>query len=305
MNYKLSEIAAVVGGKFTGCDAEVRSVVTDSRSLSCELGCCPMFVAMRGANHDSHGFVAQMSARGVRAFLVERDVECPAGCGFVRVDNAIDALQRLAAHYRAQFRGTVVGITGSNGKTVIKEWIAEELPAGMKYYRSPKSYNSQLGVPLSVLMLEGDEELGGLRGGHFEARRDGAAGAHHPSRRGCFYLDRRRASGEFPQSRAEVRRENGAGPQCLENHLPQLLRAAGGHGRGAFRRAQAPRCRVVPRGAGVGHRQCRIAPQCPDRRGVLRRDALSRAVVRLGAHGAHASRGEGGHQRFDPDQRRL
>ena len=50
-------------------------------------------------------------------------------------------------------------ITGSNGKTVIKEWIAEELPAGMKYYRSPKSYNSQLGVPLSVLMLEGDEEL--------------------------------------------------------------------------------------------------------------------------------------------------
>ena len=151
MNYKLSEIAAVVGGKFTGCDAEVRSVVTDSRSLSCELGCCPMFVAMRGANHDSHGFVAQMSARGVRAFLVERDVECPADCGFVRVDNAIDALQRLAAHYRAQFRGTVVGITGSNGKTVIKEWIAEELPAGMKYYRSPKSYNSQLGVPLSVL----------------------------------------------------------------------------------------------------------------------------------------------------------
>ena len=163
MNYKLSEIAAVVGGKFTGCDAEVRSVVTDSRSLSCELGCCPMFVAMRGANHDSHGFVAQMSARGVRAFLVERDVECPADCGFVRVDNAIDALQRLAAHYRAQFRGTVVGITGSNGKTVIKEWIAEELPAGMKYYRSPKSYNSQLGVPLSVLMLEGDEELATLQ----------------------------------------------------------------------------------------------------------------------------------------------
>ncbi len=52
----------------------------------------------------------------------------------------------------------MVGI-GSNGKTVIKEWIAEELPEGMKYYRSPKSYNSQLGVPLSVLMLEGDEEL--------------------------------------------------------------------------------------------------------------------------------------------------
>lgn len=161
MNYFLSEIAAIVGGRFTGCDTQVRSVVTDSRSLSCELGCCPMFVAMRGANHDSHAFVAQMRGRGVRAFLVERDVEAggDSPCGYVRVENAIDALQRLAAHHRAQFKGKVVGITGSNGKTVIKEWIVEELPDGMKYYRSPKSYNSQLGVPLSVLMLEGDEQL--------------------------------------------------------------------------------------------------------------------------------------------------
>lgn len=162
MNYRLSQIAAICGGKFSGCDSEVQSVVTDSRSLSCELGCSPMFVAMRGANHDSHDFIAGMQSRGVRAFLVERGVEassCNGECGFVQVDNAIEALQRLAAHHRAQFRGTVVGITGSNGKTVIKEWIAEELPEGMKYYRSPKSYNSQLGVPLSVLMLEGDEEL--------------------------------------------------------------------------------------------------------------------------------------------------
>lgn len=161
MNYKLSEIAAVCGGEFSGCDCEVRSVVTDSRSLSCEMGVAPLFVAMRGANHDSHDFVTQMRGRGVRAFLVERDVPTAdtVTCGFVRVGNAIEALQRLAAHYRAQFRGTVVGITGSNGKTVVKEWIAEELPAGLKYYRSPKSYNSQLGVPLSVLMLEGDEEL--------------------------------------------------------------------------------------------------------------------------------------------------
>mgnify|MGYP000330776837 CR=1 FL=1 len=162
MNYRLSRIAAICGGKFSGCDSEVRSVVTDSRSLSCELGCRPMFVAMRGANHDSHDFIAGMQSRGVRAFLVERGVEassCTGECGFVQVDNAIEALQRLAAYHRAQFRGTGVGITGSNGKTVIKEWIAEELPAGMKCYRSPKSYNSQLGVPLSVLMLEGDEEL--------------------------------------------------------------------------------------------------------------------------------------------------
>lgn len=167
MNYRLSEIAAIVGGKFMGHDSDVQSVVTDSRSLTTELASAPMFVAMHGANHDSHDFIEQMIRRGVRAFLVEREVTVKGSekCGFVVVANAIDALQSLAAHYRAQFKGKVVGITGSNGKTVIKEWIAEELPKGVKCYRSPKSYNSQLGVPLSVLMLEGDEELAIIEAG--------------------------------------------------------------------------------------------------------------------------------------------
>lgn len=165
MNYKLSQIAAIVGGRFSGEECDVRSVVTDSRSLSCELGCNPIFVAMCGANHDSHDFIPQMYARGVRAFLVERPVEAMPGCGYLLVKNAIAALQSLAAYHRARFKGTVVGITGSNGKTVIKEWIAEELPAGMKCYRSPKSYNSQLGVPLSVLMIEGDEQLALIEAG--------------------------------------------------------------------------------------------------------------------------------------------
>ncbi|WP_308501609.1 alanine racemase [uncultured Alistipes sp.] len=165
MNYRLSQIAAVVGGRFSGEDHEVQAVVTDSRSLTCELGCNPMFVAMCGANHDSHDFIGQMYGRGVRAFLVEHAVEEMPGAGYVVIKNAIAALQSLAAYHRAHFKGTVVGITGSNGKTVIKEWIAEELPAGMKCYRSPKSYNSQLGVPLSVLMIEGDEQLALIEAG--------------------------------------------------------------------------------------------------------------------------------------------
>lgn len=165
MNYELSRIAAVCGGRFSGCDSEVCSVVTDSRSLSCELGTGPLFVAMRGANHDSHDYIPEMRSRGVRAFLVERDTEELPGCGYVHVDNAIEALQRLAAYHRAQFRGTVVGIAGSNGKTVIKEWIVEKLPAGTKVCRSPKSYNSQLGVPLSVLMIEGGEDLAIIEAG--------------------------------------------------------------------------------------------------------------------------------------------
>lgn len=165
MKYLLSQIAAIVGGEMTGCDSEVQSVVTDSRSLTCELGAAPLFVAMRGANHDSHDFVAQMRDRGVWAFLTEREVPVAAGCGYVVVENAIEALQRLAAHHRAQFRGRVVAITGSNGKTIIKEWIAGELPREVKCYRSPKSYNSQLGVPLSVLMIAGDEELALIEAG--------------------------------------------------------------------------------------------------------------------------------------------
>ena len=81
------------------------------------------------------------------------------------VPSAIAALQQLAAHHRTRFKGRVVGITGSNGKTVVKEWIAQQIPAGVKYFRSPKSYNSQLGVALSLLMIEGDEELALIEAG--------------------------------------------------------------------------------------------------------------------------------------------
>ncbi|EKC78409.1 UDP-N-acetylmuramoylalanyl-D-glutamyl-2, 6-diaminopimelate--D-alanyl-D-alanyl ligase, partial [human gut metagenome] len=95
MKYLLSQIAAITGGVFSGCDREVQSVVTDSRSLTCELATGPMFVAMRGANHDSHDYIREMCGRGVRAFLVERPVEPAEGCGYVVVENAIDALQSL------------------------------------------------------------------------------------------------------------------------------------------------------------------------------------------------------------------
>lgn len=166
MNYLLSDIARICDGTFSGCDRTVSEVLTDSR-------CCgwegePLFVAMRGRNHDSHAFLAQMYGRGVRAFLVEREPEAgtlPEGCGLVRVDNALAALQRLAADRRGRFRGTVVGITGSNGKTVVKEWIAQAAPPQVKLFRSPRSYNSQLGVALSLLLLAGDEQVALIEAG--------------------------------------------------------------------------------------------------------------------------------------------
>lgn len=157
MNYLLSQIAALCGGRVVGEDVTVRCVLTDSRN--CSFGGDPLFVAMRGARHDSHRFLTEMYGRGVRGFLVEREPEPQPGAGYVVTASAVEALQLVAAHHRGQMHGTVVGITGSNGKTVVKEWIAQEIPDTVKYFRSPKSYNSQLGVPLSLLMADGDEQV--------------------------------------------------------------------------------------------------------------------------------------------------
>lgn len=157
MRYRLSEIAEICGGRLAGEDLTVNGVETDSRN--CAFGSDTMFVAMCGANHDSHDFISLMVSRGVRAFMAEREVDVCDGCGVVVVANSVAALQALAEHYRRTLRGKVVGITGSNGKTVVKEWLAQSVPADIKTFRSPRSYNSQLGVALSLLMADGDEDM--------------------------------------------------------------------------------------------------------------------------------------------------
>ena len=160
MNYSMREIAAVCGGEFSGADVTARSVIADSRrSIGSDEA--PLFVAIRGRNHDGHDFIDDLYRRGVRAFLVERELDAAQypGAGFVRVPKSLAVLQALAAHYRASFRGTGDGTAGSSGKTTVKEWIAQVAPEGMNLFRSPRSYNSQLGVPLSILMMTGDEEV--------------------------------------------------------------------------------------------------------------------------------------------------
>lgn len=157
MNYTLSEIAAITGGELLGCDRRVKEISTDSRH--CDRGEGMLFVALSGVNHDSHLFVEQMIRRGVKAFLVERPIDLPEGCGAVVTPHSISALQALAAHHRSLFKGVVVAIAGSNGKTIVKEWLAAALPASLSLSRSPKSYNSQLGVALSLLMARGDEQV--------------------------------------------------------------------------------------------------------------------------------------------------
>lgn len=167
MKYRLSEIVRIApGSRLLGKDVQVRSVMTDSRH-SFAPDSAPMFVAIAGVNHDGHNFIGDLYRRGVRAFMVEREVatESYPDAGFVVVTRSLRALQSLAADYRKHFGGTVVAITGSTGKTAVKEWIAECAPEGVRVFRSPRSYNSQLGVALSLLMMEGNEELAVIEAG--------------------------------------------------------------------------------------------------------------------------------------------
>ena len=163
MNYRLSDIAAIVGGRLIGCDLEVASVATDSRSYAITHD--TLFVAMQGVNHDAHNHLSEVEERGVKAFMVEREVSLSEGCGAVIVENSLSALQALATHHRNHFEGKVVAITGSNGKTTIKEWIAQCAPLDARIFRSPRSYNSQLGVALSLLMLENSYDVAIIEAG--------------------------------------------------------------------------------------------------------------------------------------------
>lgn len=159
MNYKLSEIASITGSSLQGADMLVDNILFDSRNVNPAEG--SLFMAVSGRNHDGHNYIEEIYSRGVRAFLVERDYD--AGrfpkAGFVVAENTVDALQSLAASHRNHFKGKVVAITGSNGKTVTKEWIAQLCPPELKLFRSPRSYNSQIGVPLSILMTNGTEDV--------------------------------------------------------------------------------------------------------------------------------------------------
>ena len=163
MRYRLSDIANIVGGSLVGCDLEVTAVATDSRSYAITPD--TLFVAMQGVNHDAHDHILEVEERGVRAFLVEREVALSNDCGAVVVDNSLAALQALATHNRREFNGNVVAITGSNGKTTVKEWIAQCTPSEVKIFRSPRSYNSQLGVALSLLMLDNSYDMAIIEAG--------------------------------------------------------------------------------------------------------------------------------------------
>lgn len=141
-----------------------RYVATDSRTIRHPEH--TLFFAQSGPNHDGHNYLLTLYEQGVRIFIVERPVDVPlADAGILQVDDSLIALQQLAAFHRKQFDHPVIGITGSNGKTIVKEWLAMLLEAQFQVVKSPKSYNSQLGVPLSIMEMAEQHNLAILEAG--------------------------------------------------------------------------------------------------------------------------------------------
>jgi Alr-MurF fusion protein len=157
-----SDIARIVKGKLTGPpDLLVTEIVTDTRQLSISDGLT--FFALKGKNHDGHNFIGSLYQKGIRIFVVEKlpeDIERYNGAAFVLVGNTVEALQLLASYNRKSFHSPVIAVTGSAGKTVVKEWLADILGLTTSVIRSPKSFNSQIGVPLSILKLDEKYKLG-------------------------------------------------------------------------------------------------------------------------------------------------
>lgn len=136
----------------------VLDISVDSRSLRNTAN--TLFFALKGTNHNAHDFLNDLYAKGVRYFVVSEDVSLPADAVIFKVEDTLRALQRFVAFYRKKYTFPVMGITGSNGKTIVKEWLNQLLLPFYNIIKSPKSYNSQVGVPLSVIAINDEHNLG-------------------------------------------------------------------------------------------------------------------------------------------------
>ncbi|MBQ9678645.1 MAG: bifunctional UDP-N-acetylmuramoyl-tripeptide:D-alanyl-D-alanine ligase/alanine racemase [Prevotella sp.] len=173
MIYTIEKITTLIGARRIGsADARIGWLLTDSRSL-----CFPeetLFFALRSQRNDGHKYIDDLYRRGVRNFVVSQEgvkelrsqsAKPMEDANFLIVPSPLEALQRLAERHRDEFDIPVVGITGSNGKTMVKEWLFQLLSPQMVVTRSPRSYNSQIGVPLSVWLLDEQTEVGVFEAG--------------------------------------------------------------------------------------------------------------------------------------------
>ena len=136
-----------------GADIVIDELAIDTRKIARPEQ--TMFIAIKTRHRDGHSFIANAYERGVRCFLISQDVDAAAyeGASFIKVADTVTALQQLATAHRRRYDIPCIGITGSNGKTIVKEWLHQLLAEDYVTVRSPKSYNSQIGVPMSVWLL--------------------------------------------------------------------------------------------------------------------------------------------------------
>ncbi len=141
-------------------DIDIVELLIDSRKIINPARA--MFIAIKGTHRDGHQFIDDAYSKGVRTFMISEEL-APGPYGdavFLKVNDTLSALHQLATAHRSQFHFPVIGITGSNGKTIVKEWLFQLLSENYNVIRSPKSYNSQIGVPLSVWRMQPHHTLG-------------------------------------------------------------------------------------------------------------------------------------------------
>ena len=163
MTYSIEKVTTLIGARrFGERDTQISFILSDSRSL-----CFPeetLFFALRSGRNDGHRYINELYARGVQNFVVatlpQDFAQRYPDANFLLVTDTLEALQRLAERHRDEFNVPIIGITGSNGKTMVKEWLNQLLSGDFMVTRSPRSYNSQVGVPLSVWLLDRHSELG-------------------------------------------------------------------------------------------------------------------------------------------------
>ncbi|GFI35122.1 alanine racemase 1 [Bacteroidaceae bacterium] len=163
MHYSIDKITALIGARrFGTAEADIDWLLTDSRSLVFPE--TTLFFALRSRLNDGHKYIPDLYRRGVRNFVVgavPETADCLfPGANFLLVVSPLKALQRLAERHREEYTLPVIGVTGSNGKTIVKEWLYQLLSPAMNVTRSPRSYNSQVGVPLSVWLLDERSQVG-------------------------------------------------------------------------------------------------------------------------------------------------
>ena len=161
IHYSFHHIANIINGRIVQVvdDNNIEHLVIDSRKIV--FPASSIFFALAGPRRDGHDFINEVYEKGIRNFVIGKSIDLSkwSDANFVLVSNVLKAMQELVAHRRAHFSYPVIGITGSNGKTIVKEWLNQLLEPEYNIVRSPKSYNSQIGVPLSVWQMSDQHEL--------------------------------------------------------------------------------------------------------------------------------------------------